>query len=84
MKPPPHVFRLGIPILLMCAGGAAAAAQPDIPEPRRAWEDWATWDVKHRECPTPYNIPDQHICFWPTTLALAADASAIAAVLEAS
>ena len=75
MKTPSPFIRLGIPVVLLCAG-VAAVAQPPIPEPLKAWEEWATWDVKHRDCPTPYNLPDTHICFWPTTLAITADVGA--------
>lgn len=75
MKAASLVLRLCLPIVLF-PGGGVFAAQPDIPEPLKAWEDWATWDAEHRDCPTPYNVPDKHICFWPTALAVTGDASA--------
>ncbi len=54
-----------------------SAATPDetrkIPEPLRAWEQWATWDDVHRDCPTPYSDPKKHLCFWPSRLELAVD-----------
>ena len=50
-----------------------APAQRQIPEALKDWQDWATWDAKHRDCPTPFNDGNQHICFWPGALALTAD-----------
>jgi hypothetical protein len=75
MKTPSAIMRLGMPVVLLCAG-RAAVAQPEIPEPLRPWEAWATWDEKHRDCPTPYHTPETHICFWPTTLSMSADGGA--------
>ena len=31
------------------------------------------WDVPHRNCPTQYDSPEKHICFWPSRLSLTAD-----------
>ena len=62
--------------LLFLAALTASAAPPDddktarIPEPLKAWADWATWDNPHRHCPTPYSDPKKHLCFWPSKLAL--------------
>ncbi|MDT8391711.1 MAG: hypothetical protein RRC34_14520 [Lentisphaeria bacterium] len=50
-------------------------AQPEVPEPLRGWEAWVTWDVKHLDCPTPYNDATRHMCFWPTALTFQADAN---------
>lgn len=41
-----------------------------IPAALAAWEDWATWDLVHRDCPTPFNNADKHLCFWPGRLGL--------------
>ena len=49
-----------------------APAQRQIPEPLEDWQDWATWDVKHRGCPTPFNDAGRHRCFWPGELSLTA------------
>ena len=59
---------------MLLFAGQGASAQPAVPELLKPWEAWATQDVKHRDCPTPYNTPDQHICFWPTTLSMSAHA----------
>ncbi len=32
-----------------------ALAQSQIPAELKDWQDWATWDAKHRNCPTPFN-----------------------------
>jgi len=50
-----------------------ASAQRQIPEALKDWKDWATWDAKHRDCPTPFDDGNKHICFWPGILALTAD-----------
>ena len=42
----------------------------EIPEPLRGWEGWATWDDAERRCPSPYQDPAKHLCFWPSLLAL--------------
>jgi hypothetical protein len=44
-----------------------------IPAPLREWQDWATWDLKQRNCPTPFNDAARRVCFWPGALSLAAD-----------
>jgi hypothetical protein len=45
----------------------------EIPEALRGWEDWATWDVPERACPTPYDESSRPLCFWPSRLTLAVD-----------
>lgn len=45
----------------------------EIPTPLQEWQEWATWDVRHRDCPTPYYSGNEHFCFWPSTLSLSAD-----------
>ena len=44
-----------------------------IPDPLKPWQDWATWNDPHRDCPTPYHDAKQHLCFWPSKLALMAE-----------
>lgn len=44
-----------------------------IPAPLKEWQDWATWDLKQRNCPTPFNDAARRVCFWPGALSLAAD-----------
>ncbi len=50
----------------------AEAQERLIPEVLVPWQDWATWGDRHRDCPTPYNTADEHICFWPSQLAVTA------------
>lgn len=61
--------------MLIVVASVALGAQPDIPEALRGWEKWVTWNVKHLDCPTPYNDTTKHVCFWPTTLTFRADAT---------
>jgi hypothetical protein len=42
----------------------------EIPEPLQPWKEWATWSDAQRVCPTPYQDPDKHLCFWPSRLTL--------------
>lgn len=60
-------------LLVLCGDGFA---QPQIPDPLKSWQDWATWDVKDRESPTPYNKSDKRLTFWPGALTLKAEAQA--------
>ena len=64
------VITIGLAFAATCAGTGLAQS---IPEPLQPWQQWATWDVKHRNCPKIYSRPDQPICFWPSRLALSAD-----------
>lgn len=64
---------------LMLAASPAAAA-PDtkpreIPDPLKPWSDWALWDMRDLDSPTPYHDPKQALRLWPSRLALAADAT---------
>ena len=52
------------------AHAAAEETMREIPEPLRAWKGWATWDDYYRLCPTPYQDPNKHLCFWPSRLTL--------------
>jgi hypothetical protein len=63
--------------LAMLATFAAHAAPPDakIPDPLKAWETWATWSDKHRQCPTPYSDAKKHLCFWPSRMGLEASSA---------
>ncbi len=44
-----------------------------VPEPLKAWESWALWEDKERDCPSPYSDAKKHLCFWPSRLELRAD-----------
>lgn len=55
-----------------------ALAERRLPAELKDWQDWATWDVQHRHCPTPYNNPERHVCFWPGELSLQAGAKSAA------
>jgi hypothetical protein len=46
--------------------------EKELPEALKPWLSWATWDDKHRDCPTPYSDANKHLCFWPSRLALQA------------
>ncbi len=50
-----------------------ARAQRQIPAELKDWQDWATWEARHRNCPTPFNDASNHVCFWPGKLSLSAD-----------
>lgn len=65
--------------VLVAAAPLAAFAQtppsdPRIPPALQPWEAWALWNDDHRACPTPYNRPERHLCYWPSSLSLAVDA----------
>jgi hypothetical protein len=46
-----------------------------VPQVLEPWQDWVTWDDRHRDCPTPYNSAKAHICFWPSRLTVSANAN---------
>jgi hypothetical protein len=70
----PALFVRFVAILgVVLSTGLGAVAAPPIPEPLKEWVGWATWDAEHRDCPTPFNKSDKHICFWPGELLLKAD-----------
>ncbi|MEQ1862054.1 MAG: hypothetical protein ABMA13_19215, partial [Chthoniobacteraceae bacterium] len=48
----------------------AAHAAPPIPDALKPWEEWATWDAKHRWCPTPYSDAKKPLCFWPSRMGM--------------
>jgi hypothetical protein len=50
-------------------------AQQKIPDPLRAWEDWATWDETHLHCPSAYNALGHYFCYCPSELSLQAGAN---------
>ncbi|MGA9578985.1 MAG: hypothetical protein WBV90_15340 [Terrimicrobiaceae bacterium] len=70
----PRFLRLAIASVLMVfwslAQAAAEETAREIPEPLQAWKGWATWDDNYRLCPTPYQDPNKHLCFWPSRLTL--------------
>lgn len=59
----------------LAAVGQPASSDPRIPPALQPWEAWALWNDDHRACPTPYNQPDRHLCFWPSSLALSVGAA---------
>mgnify|MGYP001814065318 CR=1 FL=1 len=61
-------------LLVACfsAIDAAHAQSRQIPEALQSWQDWATWDDQHFDCPPQFNGFDKRICFWPSRLALSA------------
>lgn len=74
MNPLSGAFRLAV-IASLVGFAKFSAAAPPIPAPLQPWQDWATWDAPHRNCPTPYSDPNAHRCFWPSQLALQAGAA---------
>jgi len=76
--PDPVCVILGLALL----ASPHAVAQRQLPAELEGWQDWATWDAKHRDCPTPYNNATRHICFWPGELSLTADPSAATWTLD--
>lgn len=64
---------------LCCAAlsaiGIARADDGEIPAALRPWKAWVTWPDKQRDCPTPFNSADQHICYWPSQLSLTVEQS---------
>jgi hypothetical protein len=50
-----------------------SASSRQLPETLKPWQDWATWDEKDRDCPTPYSSAEKHLCFWPSRLGLQID-----------
>ncbi|MGA7213879.1 MAG: hypothetical protein WBX20_06695, partial [Terrimicrobiaceae bacterium] len=57
----------------LLAHAESERAAREIPEPLKAWTGWATWDDADHACPSPYQDPTKHLCFWPTRLALEID-----------
>lgn len=57
----------------LCAAPPSPPDAREIPAPLKPWETWATWDVPHRFCPTPYDAADKPVCFWPSRLGLEVD-----------
>lgn len=55
------------------ANGTTWGQTTEIPEPLQPWKSWATWGVKHRHCPIPFDGGENHLCFWPSRLSLSAD-----------
>ena len=77
MNSPSRIFRLSL-LCVLAMSAAPAHSAPDakakaIPDPLKPWETWATWDVKNRDCPTPYMDSKKPISFWPSRLALQVD-----------
>jgi len=58
---------------LVLSATLTVQAAPPIPDVLKPWEEWATWNEKHRWCPTPYSSSSNHLCFWPSRLGLQAE-----------
>lgn len=52
---------------------SAQEERRELPPELVAWQDWVLWDEAHRDCPTPYNDPKKHLCYWPSDFELFAD-----------
>jgi hypothetical protein len=61
---------LALAVLPLFTHAELQGATKEIPEPLRGWEGWATWNDADRVCPTSYQDPNKHLCFWPSRLAL--------------
>jgi len=62
--------------VILGAGLLAIAQDPagrHLPAPLKEWQDWATWEVRDRDCPTPFNDAARRVCYWPGELSLTAD-----------
>jgi len=59
---------------LLVASTSATAAPPEVkkplPDPLKAWADWALWDEKDLDSPSPYHNPKQALRLWPSRLSL--------------
>jgi hypothetical protein len=62
-------------IVLASFAPAPEGAAKEIPEPLQAWKGWAIWDDADRVCPSPYQDPKKHLCFWPSHLVLQIDST---------
>ena len=62
--------KIALGCVLLSAVHVGKADERAIPELLKPWETWVTWGDRERDCPTPYNNAQQHICFWPSQLTL--------------
>ena len=69
------VIRFAIFSVVLGLNGLVSAQERVLPEILEQWRDWATWDVKHRDCPIPHNGTDEPICFWPSGLSIVAQST---------
>lgn len=76
------LIRVGAVLGMILIANLNAVAQRQLPAELKNWQDWATWDAKHRDCPTPFNDAAKHVCFWPGQLSLQADQKAATWALE--
>ncbi|MCA9247955.1 MAG: hypothetical protein KDA42_12590 [Planctomycetales bacterium] len=60
-------------VLTLLTGRGLRAQEASVPAPLQAWKDWVLRDAPSRDCPSPFNAGDQHICAWPSRLSLAAN-----------
>lgn len=73
MKTFATLIRVGAVLGFLVLSNFNLSAQRQLPAELKDWQDWATWDAKHRDCPTPFNDAAKHVCFWPGQLSLQAD-----------
>ncbi|HNQ73673.1 MAG TPA: hypothetical protein PKN95_08730 [Verrucomicrobiota bacterium] len=76
MKTFTTLVQVGAVLGILFPANFDAHAQRQLPADLKDWQDWATWEVKHRDCPTPFNDAAKHLCFWPGQLSLQADQKA--------
>jgi hypothetical protein len=67
------LLRRFVLVALVLVPLAEVLAEREIPDFLKPWQDWATWDAEHRNCPTPWNTAQEHFCFWPGAFALTVD-----------
>ena len=60
-------------VVFISATDVGLAQSRQIPEVLQPWQEWATWDDQHFNCPPQYDGFDQRICFWPSRLTLSAN-----------
>ncbi|MDA1086598.1 MAG: hypothetical protein O2901_06240 [Verrucomicrobia bacterium] len=76
MKNSSAPLRRFVLLALLFATPVDVLAGREMPDSLKPWQDWATWDAEHRNCPTPWNTAVKHFCFWPGTLDLTVDKAA--------
>ena len=66
------------------ASGRAAGQTREVPPALKPWEDWATWEDRHLDCPALCNDAKTRLCFWPSRLSLSADSKGASWIMEVS
>lgn len=76
MSPPtwfaPIATTLWLLVHLLTAAGAAEPSR-EIPDALKPWADWALWNDRDRDCPTPYHDAKQALRLWPSRLTMEVD-----------